>query len=422
MQSYRAALQRSWARSYTSVRDLAVSIPLSAPFTLQELVTKLGAVESVHHETSVHTSDSRPISGRLVFDLSSDGSYVVSGHMRATGLLSYDYGLQAWLTCPDGTIIAVPKSGSVYGFDTPGDRQENFSVEGRNTAITAQWGSLRLGAGVIEHRLHTEIGGVLGGAFDVIKFLGEGLATVAAVGPAGFVIVLGKELVEIGLIAGTPDILAALVVAGGTLWVLGPGGLVPAVILGGAAAEIMNIRHRAMQPLEINFARKVFVDHIDYGRIRLTDLSQAGDRKFVMPSVDGSILVNLGSAYDTPMGSSEQYPVPGSLFIHELTHAWQLTQRSLLSVISDMSEDYDYYDKARGRTGDLTWTTRGWDSFNNEEQAHIVDDWYSMNVVTDSDGKYQGRDGIPVTDLDGQKALLDPAYPFIRDHIRLGNP
>ena len=71
------------------------------------------------------------------------------------------------------------------------------------------------------------------------------------------------------------------------------------------------------------------------------------------------------------------------------------------------------------RLVDLSWTGRAWNSFTNEEQAHIVDDWYGAHAHG-ADGSYQIAGGIPVTDLDSAAALRDPAFHFIRDNIRTG--
>lgn len=426
MPSLRKELNASWARDIRSVRDLAVSIPVPLPTTLRTLIDRLRVVESVHHERPMHTPDSTPINGRVAFDLRSDGSWTFSGHVRATGFPSYTYGVQAWLQTPDGTVIAAATSGEVFGTDTPGDRQRNFSVSGTNPAIADQWGSLRGGGGSIGFRLHAEMSGVLGTAIDVLEFIAQGVVANLLVGPTGWAIVLGNELADLGVQIGTPDILAALIVSGGVLFILGPAGLVPAVLAGFAAAEIADVGHRAMSGAEIDFAKRVFGDHIDYDRVRLTDLSQNNDRKFVMPSVDGSILVNLGSAFANPLtytSTTGEYLQPGSLFIHELVHAWQITQRSLPSVISDMSSNYDYHSgtTAAGRLMDRSWTTRAWDSFNIEQQAHIVNDWYGAHVRRQGAG-WAIQDGVPVTDLGSQAALTDPAWRFIRDHIRLGAP
>jgi hypothetical protein len=85
-----------------------------------------------------------------------------------------------------------------------------------------------------------------------------------------------------------------------------------------------------------------------------------------------------------------------------------------------LNEDDAHHD-SRGRLADSSWTGRDWDSFNNEEQPHIVDDWYRASLIRDGANFEFDANGIPVTNFDGEQALNDPAYRFIRDYIRRRN-
>jgi hypothetical protein len=53
---------------------------------------------------------------------------------------------------------------------------------------------------------------------------------------------------------------------------------------------------------------------------------------------------------------------------------------------------------------DLSWQSRAWKGFNNEQQASIVNQWFRI---------YSG-------DLNSFAALNDPAFRVIRDNIRAG--
>ena len=156
---------------------------------------------------------------------------------------------------------------------------------------------------------------------------------------------------------------------------------------------------------ERDFADRVFNGTVDFDRVTLTNMSHDGT-KFTIPSVDDSILVNMDDALDQTMTytSKGDYEQPGSVFIHELTHAWQITNNSFVGVICGMSSDYNYHEgsKDTDRTKYPTWTNQPWGEFNNEKQAHIVDDWYGAN-----------RD-----DLNGFAATNDLAFHFITDNIR----
>jgi hypothetical protein len=116
--------------------------------------------------------------------------------------------------------------------------------------------------------------------------------------------------------------------------------------------------------------------------------------------------------------SPGDYEQPGSVFIHELTHAWQIHNNALLDVICGMSTEYKY-------ESDNKWNERAWNSYNNEQQAHIVDDWYGRHVTRNppKTGAYVlDAQNIPVTDLEGYDALHDKAYRFITENIRTGQP
>ena len=177
---------------------------------------------------------------------------------------------------------------------------------------------------------------------------------------------------------------------------------------------------------EREFADRVFKGSMDYDKVVLTNLSHDNGRKFTIPSIGKAILVNLNDAFDDPVHYKEaadsDYPEPGAVFIHELTHAWQIANNSFLGVICGMDSNYEYFD-ARGRSGDTAWPQRSFGTFNNEQQAHIVDDWYGMHLVRAPDGSFlSDAQGLPMTDFDGSTAIQDPAYRFIRDHIRARVP
>jgi len=133
----------------------------------------------------------------------------------------------------------------------------------------------------------------------------------------------------------------------------------------------------------------------------VTNMLGADERKFTIPYLGDKILMGLGPAFDHPTTWADtpdsDYPQPGSVFVHELTHAWQICNTSLIRVICNTSGDYGY-------EGDATWASRSWRSFNNEQQAHIVDDWF----------------GNHHTALNSTAALRDPRYRFIRDNILPG--
>ena len=232
------------------------------------------------------------------------------------------------------------------------------------------------------------------------------------------VLFVGEELFNLHLQEDNGDPLRGLLAIGDKTMILGPNGLIPAIYFG-----LIGASHRPMRDYERVFADRVFSGSVDWNRVTITNLANADThQKFTIPSFGGSILVNMGQAFDDPVRyvqhlddpyAPNDYPQPGSVFIHEVTHAWQIAHNSIFGVICGVSDDYFY-------GADSLWYSRPWSSFNNEKQAHIVDDWYGKNVKKDANGYIFDADGIPVTNLESFDAMNDPAFHFIRDHIRTG--
>ena len=411
MINYRAEIAQSWVLAEPSARSLAALLGLGTPVGLREIIDRLHVVEEISLSNNINTADSTPINGHVAFVLRSDGSSVFSGHVRATGFPSYDFAVQSWVTTTDGSVVAAQKRGSVYGTDTPGDEQVNWNQQHTNGGIRAHWRSLRANAN-LHYKLHAESGGVLGSALDVLEFVVKGLIANAVIGPQGWVILIGDELIGIDTQLGAPGTLAGVLVGGTTLLIMGPAGLVPAIVAGAATVSIMDVDHRPMDVEDIKLARSVFGDSIDYSRILLTNMTHPTEpgRKFAFPSLGKTIMLNLGdAAFNDPRGYTDPangYNLPGQVFIHELMHAWQYTHHSLFEMLCNYSENYDYFDTARDRIADNSWHGRAWNGFKVEQQAHIVDDWFEA-FATAPDGGLGSFD-----------ALNDPAYRFVRDEIR----
>ena len=58
----------------------------------------------------------------------------------------------------------------------------------------------------------------------------------------------------------SPDILGGILVGGAVFLIVGPCGLIPAIILGAGTAVLADIRHRTLRSDEQDWARRVFGD------------------------------------------------------------------------------------------------------------------------------------------------------------------
>ena len=164
---------------------------------------------------------------------------------------------------------------------------------------------------------------------------------------------------------------------------------------------------RPLKKSEIEFARQVFQDRVPYNKVHIAN--------YFLPGNDG-VPVTLASVSSIiPISSLRNYTIywgpdvfdngadrPGvrDVFIHELTHVWQgyhsglgweymvqsmIAQGHAILTKGDRNRAYDY------KPG------QPWDSYNVEQQALLVQHWFSNGMRTD-----------------------DARYTYIANHIRAG--
>jgi hypothetical protein len=383
--------------------------------------------ETISLHTDVVTDDGIPISGWVEMILQSNGNYTFHGSMRATGGPSYDYGLQVFVKAADGIILTAFHSGNIYGTDTPGDRDDPWEENLNSALVKSEWVSIRNNP-VIQYQFNADIGGVIGTVWDIVK---DGLEVVVGFmvgGVVGAGIVLGSELASAAGIPAPPGLVAGVAVVGGAVVLFGPGVIIPATVAGavvGTAIELL-IKTRPIRDDEKDFARLVFGNTLDEmfneNKVWITNLSHDNGRKFTIPNLDGSVLLNLDDAYDDPIhypnddpkhvaGAGSDYTQPGAVFAHELTHACQIaTNKFVPGMICNAPGTYDYHsgDGEAHRLDDIGWSRLAWENdFTREQQAHIVDDWYGAYC-----GNFTNLQELN-DNLTSQTALSDPAFLFI---------
>lgn len=202
-------------------------------------------------------------------------------------------------------------------------------------------------------------------------------------------------------------------------WVLNPIGSVTSWVIGNAVYS-----HRTMTNTEWDMAKGVFGNTLpDRSRIILTDMSGLDDRPFTLPgsmilslivtlpplplgmnelrmalaalvnkiglgTLSGGYVICMGDAYSVNSAAGRD------TLIHELTHTWQgwhggyQWQYVFSSVLAQIKSGQGAYAYTLGKS---------WGSYNPEQQAHIVEDWFHKGSKT-----------------------TDERFPYIRDHIRKG--
>jgi len=398
-----------------NVSEVAQFVHMDRPISVAALSTKLDSLpDSVPFHSTIVTGAA--LGGEVTITLNHDGSYRFNGFMRATGLLSFSFRVAAVVrSASNQVIVAAQHSGKVFGFDTPGDRQNNWDESGTEPdqmkLVRNVWPDISAGTMVVSRS--SDLSGVLGTAVDVVKDVAEFFVVAETLGTGLAVcFLIGSELHQAGVSLPGLGGVVGLVIVGGSVFIFGPSAIVSATIIGVAAGAIVDamVKIRSLTAEEIAFARQVFGDSLDFGRVRLTNLSGVGATAFTMPTVDGTILVNIGNAIDAPSTAvfpNSSYPVPGQILIHELTHAWQIQHASLADgfvpglmchgILNQtvVSNPYQY-----GPPG------QPWSSFNMEAQGAIVDQWFGGN----------GKQGPARMSLDS------PYFGYINNNLRLGAP
>ncbi|HOF63986.1 MAG TPA: hypothetical protein PLL54_06750, partial [Dermatophilaceae bacterium] len=133
-----------------------------------------------------------------------------------------------------------------------------------------------------------------------------------------------------------------------------------------------------------------------------------------MPALGDTVLVNLGEGYHDPvhydgsgMPGTAGMQSPGQLFIHELTHAWQVNRSTFLPglVCGGLANQTRY------TFGENVYLygppTTPWEDLNLEQQASVVDGWYARAVA--------GRLPPPQ-----EPVPADPYEHYVREHIQAG--
>jgi len=154
---------------------------------------------------------------------------------------------------------------------------------------------------------------------------------------------------------------------------------------------------RRLNEHEIVLGRQVFQRTLPYRAIGVSDALGLGGRPYTLNYMaledDDTYVLHVG-----PGGFSGMHLSPywRQTLVHELTHVWQSRNSAWPASYIFKSIGCQI---ARGDNAYAYQPGQAWDSYNVEEQASIVEDWFAQ--------------GQPVTGT---------LYPYIRDNVRAGKP
>ena len=132
-------------------------------------------------------------------------------------------------------------------------------------------------------------------------------------------------------------------------------------------------------------------------KVMLQDSIGIGSRPYTSISAGiGRYEINMG---DGAFDARAKTPDFKSTLIHEMTHVWQ-GHHSRLGIAGVWLSSIKCQVQRQGNAylyGEGNLNRKDWDDFGAEEQAQIVQDWYTNGMLTS-----------------------DPRFHFIRDNIRMG--
>ena len=317
--------------SFENVRG---SLGLPRPASVRQMAGQF--LEDLVFDEPIVTADGVALGGHHNLRIRRDGSFSYQGHFRATGFPSYEVAIVTTVgytvpvpdsATPAAAQVAFAARGRVHGTNEPGDREHRWDSAGQLPILASEWHGVRQGR--LNHQLEFDTDW-FGPAGDVASFLGQVVAFGATFGAAGVAIVVAGEAADLlDLEQLVLPGLVGVLVSGAAAYVLGPGVLIPAFLVGAAVTAAL-VKQRHMTDEEKAFADRVFNGTLPLDRILLTNIVGFGGRPFTTPAPGGAILVNLGKGFDDPVrytgkgGDTLNVNAPGQLLIHELTHAWQI--------------------------------------------------------------------------------------------------
>ena len=350
--------------------------------------------------------------GWVEVTINRDGNIRFKGHCHDSGFESYNFNIRTIVHSESPIVLAMQKSGHVEGtthsgiFDAP-RRDFDWDETTFNPNITSSFDDII--KNITMDVYSSDSGDISSTLEDIANFAIRWIAGSILINPlTGLIIFVG---VEIGSIATGAGFAGGARVISNILWCAGPFGTLYAIAAEGIAK--LGENERELTDYEYNFANtNIFKGMLPAkGDIILTNTIGGNNRAFTMPRFDGKITVNMGEdGFVDPVSYRlDQGWKKGQVFIHELTHAWQIknTNWSLSLMASALASKIcevgggDPYNFG-------TDATKPFGDFNLEQQAHIVDAWFASCAIDNNENIIDN--------------ILSPWYHFIEGNIRVGQP
>ena len=409
----------------TVVDEGGTFIPIGPPFSVVGVAAfspppppppPAASVGPFEFNAPIVTGGLAALGGSVRVTLNPDGSVRWQGQVTNSGIDSYDYGISAIVRAGSGRAFALAHAGSIPNrVPIVGDVIRRSWDQTRPpgalpAAILGEFSNAQLQTN-LEYR--SGIGSALEEAVGWLLKFGAG----TALGPlVGAVVFIG---VEVGSLISTGSLVPGARLVGSVLWMAGPANTLFAIAAEGIAA--VGSRAQELPEEAYNWANGEVFDGSLPPRDKLvhTDTIGGGNRAFTFPRFDGKITLNMGPDgwpeprnYHVGYGKGTRYPGQtvkyGEVLIHELVHACQIHHASInLSLLADALAS-----KVCEATGKSPYVygpaDTDYSSFNLEQQAQVVSDWFAGAVPNGSNQTSTAKD------------IYSPYFWYVNENVRVG--
>lgn len=147
-----------------------------------------------------------------------------------------------------------------------------------------------------------------------------------------------------------------------------------------------HVQRRKLTSGEIDLARLVFGDAIDYAKVEVTNARFTGFHpKGVAMAPDGNLY--MPECYSTDYAAESSYW--RGCFIHEMAHVWQFQQKILNPVTEALMLNYRHAFNYRAAYDYRLETGKDLLDYNMEQQASILQDYFMRTL--ENENSWEGR-------------------------------
>lgn len=310
-------------------------------FSVFILIANKGLANDKKFHIDIVTPNGISLGGNIDATISSNGHWQIQTHVHNSGAIKYNYQLVVKIVTSNGIVYAFQHGGSAEGtenFDISHGprRDDDWNNSGSAIIVQSNWNLINNGNLQWRMFYSDDIASVFSDLANSVA--GDGKLLITLAGDVvtqtvnGVAHVFNQTVDGIGNLAkcavqdikGIADATGFFINQAGQYIYFAGGGFFNLVLHGDFPQT------RSIHQDEYNWANAMVFNNTlpPIDKIKLFNFTSNDDHRFyTWPGIGDYIYMNIGDAFNNPMtylDASRCYPAPGQVFIHELTHAWQI--------------------------------------------------------------------------------------------------